>query len=80
MFVFFLVIVVCLGDIKVSVHEKGEYKISINGKEWVCSSHTALYVDNKCFSTDDNSRPLINIVTDEGDDEGAKTLVENVFT
>jgi hypothetical protein len=37
----FFLVVGCWSDIKVSVNEKGGYKISINGKEWLRSSRTA---------------------------------------
>jgi hypothetical protein len=66
--VFFFLIVGCLGDIKVSVDEKGGYTIRINGKEWFRSSHTALYTDNKWYSSDNNSLPLVNITTGQGND------------
>ncbi len=66
--VFFFLLVGCRGDIKVSIDEKGGYKISINGKEWLRSSHTALYADNQWYSSENNSLPLTNIVTAQGND------------
>jgi hypothetical protein len=67
--IFFALIVGCLGDIKVSVDEKGGYTISINGKEWLRSSQTALYADNQWYSSENNSLPLTNIVTAQGNDQ-----------
>ncbi len=51
------------------VDEKGGYTIRINGKEWLHSSHTALYTDNKWYSSDNNSLPLVNITTGQGNDQ-----------
>ena len=66
--VLLLLIVGCSCDIKVSIDQKGGYNISINNNLWLRSSHTALYVDNKWYSSDDNSLPLLNISSDQGDD------------
>jgi hypothetical protein len=63
---FFFLIVECWSDIEVSVDTKGGYKISIHGKEWLRSSYTALYTDNRWFSSNDESLPLMNITTNEG--------------
>jgi hypothetical protein len=65
---FFFLIVECWSDIEVSVDTKGEYKISIHGKEWLRWSYTALYTDNRWFSSNDESLPLMNITTKEGND------------
>ena len=66
--VFLLLIVGCSCDIKVSVDQKGAYNISIDNSVWLRSAHTALYVDNKWYSSDDNSLRLINITTGQGND------------
>ncbi|CAF1248650.1 unnamed protein product [Adineta steineri] len=66
--VFFFLILGCWGDLKVLVNEKGEYQISIDNNPWLRSSRTALYVDNIWYSTDDNSLPLINISSTQGED------------
>jgi hypothetical protein len=66
--VLFLLTISCWGDIKVSVDDKGGYNISINGNVWLRSSRTSLYVDNKWFSTDDNSLPLTSISIAQGID------------
>lgn len=66
--VLLFIVVGCSGDIKVSVDEKGGYAIIINGKEWLRSSHTALYTDNKWYSSDDQSLPLTSITAAQGND------------
>jgi len=66
--VFLLLIVACWCDIQVSVDQKGGYKISIGDRLWLRSSYTSLYVDNKWYSTDDNSLPLTSISSTQGFD------------
>ena len=66
--VFVLLIFRCSADMKVSIDAKGGYEISINNSPWLRSSRTALYVDNKWYSSDDNSLPLTNISTSRGND------------
>jgi len=66
--VLFFLIIGCWCDIKVSVDEKGGYKISIDNTVWLRSSRTALYVDNKWYSTDENSLPLTSISSAQGYD------------
>jgi hypothetical protein len=66
--IFFSVITGCLSGIKVSVDETGGYKIHVNDKEWLRSSRTGLYTDNKWYLSDDKSLPLINITTGQGTD------------
>jgi hypothetical protein len=66
--VFFFLIIGCYASIEVLIDEKGGYVIDINGRKWLQSSRTALYVDNKWYSSDDKSLPLINITTNQGTD------------
>jgi hypothetical protein len=66
--VFVFLIVGCWGDIKVSVDQQGKYNISIDSNIWLRSSHTAIYVDNKWYSSDNNSLPLISISSAQGND------------
>ncbi len=66
--VLLFLIVGCWCDIKVSVDQKGGYNISVNGHIWLRSAYTALYVDNKWYSSDDNSLPLTNITSAQGND------------
>jgi len=63
-----LLIAECWSDIKVSMDEKGGYKIIINDNVWLRSSRTAIYSDNTWYSSDDNTLPLINISTAQGND------------
>jgi hypothetical protein len=65
---FLLLVVGCLGDIKILVNEEGGYNISVNDHIWVRSSHTGIYVNNKWYSSDDSSLPLMNIDYAEGND------------
>jgi len=74
--VFFFLIVGCWGDIKVSVDQKGGYEISINGNIWLRSSRTALYADDKWYSSDDNSLPLTSISTAQGNDPNLGSWTE----
>ena len=66
--VFLLLVVTSCGYTKVSVNDKGEYIISINGQKWLRSAHTAIYVDNKWYSSDDDSLPLRSIDYAQGTD------------
>ena len=66
--VLFLLLVGCLGDIKVSVDQGGRFNISVNDRIWLRSSRTAIYVDNKWYSSDDNSLPLTNLDYTQGND------------
>ena len=63
-----LLIVACLGDIQVLINQKGGYTININGQCWLQSSQTAVYTDNKWYSSTDNSLLLTNITYAEGID------------
>ncbi|CAF1399023.1 unnamed protein product [Adineta ricciae] len=66
----FVLIVECSswGNINVSVDQKGGYKISIGDRVWLRSARTAIYVDNKWYSSDDGSLPLINVTSGSGFD------------
>jgi hypothetical protein len=70
------VIIGCLSDIKVSIDQRGGYTIRINDKEWLRSSQTSLYVDNKWYSSDDQSLPLINITAGKGTDRYLGSWIE----
>jgi len=68
--VLLLLIVECWswGNIEVVVDQKGGYNITIGNRVWLRSSRTAIYVDNKWYSSDDNSLPLIDISRGSGFD------------
>jgi hypothetical protein len=51
-----------------TIDQRGGYTIRINDKEWLRSSQTSLYLDNKWYSSDDQSLPLINITAGKGTD------------
>ena len=60
--VFVLLLVHCGCDIQVSVDRlKGEYGITIGKKVWLQSSRVAIYVDDRWYSSNDSSLPLIDI-------------------
>jgi hypothetical protein len=68
LFVFFLLVLGCWCDIKVTVDNKGGFNISIDNILWLRSARTALYADNKWYSSDDNTLPLTGISYDQGND------------
>lgn len=63
-----LLTVGCWSDVRVSVDEKGAYNISINDHVWLRSSHTAIYIDDRWYSSDVASLPLVNVSFAEGND------------
>ncbi|CAF4204876.1 unnamed protein product [Rotaria sp. Silwood2] len=56
------------GNIEVLIDQKGGYNVTIGNRVWLRSSRTAIYVDNKWFSSDDNSLPLTGISYTSGFD------------
>ncbi len=66
--VLLLLVVGCYSDIKVSVDQKGGYNISVNDQLWLRSSYTAIYVDNKWHSSNNDSLPLTDVAYAEGND------------
>jgi hypothetical protein len=56
------------GTVNVLFNEKGDYNITIGGRVWLRSSRTAIYVDNKWYSSDDNSLPFTGITRTSGYD------------
>ena len=66
--VFFLLFVTCWSDLKVSVDDKGGFTLNVNNHVWLRSSRTALYADDQWYSVDNNSLPLTDISTAEGND------------
>lgn len=58
----------CWADLQVTVDQKGGYNISVNNNLWLRSARTALYADDKWYSTEDNSLPLTSITTAQGVD------------
>jgi hypothetical protein len=68
LFVFLLLIVACGCDVRVSVDQTGAYNISVNNQLWLRSSRTAIYVDDRWHSTENNSLPLVSITEGQGTD------------
>ena len=66
LFLFVFVIVGCTAQLNVIVDEKGGYQLNVNDNPWLRSSRTALYADDKWYSSDDNSLPLKNITKSQG--------------
>ncbi|CAF3984657.1 unnamed protein product [Rotaria sordida] len=58
----------CWCDINISVDQQGGYNISVNGRIWLRSAQTAIYTDDKWFSSADGSLSLINITYAQGND------------
>ncbi|CAF1041463.1 unnamed protein product [Rotaria sordida] len=59
--IFVLLLISCAYDIKVSIDQiKGQYNISIDNQIWFHSSRTALYVNNRWYSSNDSTSPLID--------------------
>ncbi|CAF3718368.1 unnamed protein product [Rotaria sp. Silwood1] len=56
------------GNINVIIDDKGGYNITIGRRVWLRSSRTAIYVDNKWYSSDDNTLPLTGISYTSGFD------------
>lgn len=66
--VFLLLIVTCYSDVRVSVDPNGGYTLFVRDQPWLRSARTALYVDNQWYSSDNQSLPLINITSAQGND------------
>ena len=67
--VFFLLLSYCCCDIQVSVDRtNGSYSISVGNQIWLRSNHTALYADDRWYSSNDSSLSLIDTRLAQGDD------------
>jgi len=66
--VFLLLIVGCWCDINVLIDQNGGYNITVNNQIWLRSSRTAIYVDDRWYSTENNTLPLLGITTAQGID------------
>ena len=64
-----LLVVKCRCDVQVSVDRvTGEYRVSVGDQVWLRSSGTALYADERWYSSDDGSLPLIDTRLARGTD------------
>jgi hypothetical protein len=66
--VFLLIIIGCYCDVRVLLNQNGGYNITVNNQLWLRSSRTAIYADNRWYSKENNSLPLINITVAQGID------------
>ena len=78
--VFLLLVVACSCDIRVSVDQTGAYNITINHQLWLRSSRTAIYVDDRWYSTENNSLPLVSITQAQGTDPYLGNWNETIVT
>lgn len=77
---FFLFVIACSAELKVSIDSTGAYNITVNDKVWLRSSRVAIYVDNRWYSTEDNSLPLAGIAEAQGTDPYLGTWNETTIT
>jgi hypothetical protein len=79
-FVFFLFIVECWCEIRVLIDKNGGYNITVNNQLWLRSSRTAIYADDRWYSTENMSLSLIGITTAQGLDPILGTWNETILT
>ncbi|CAF3564069.1 unnamed protein product [Rotaria socialis] len=77
---FLFLIVGCWCDVKVLIDQNGGYNITVDNQIWLRSARTAIYVDNRWYSTEDNSLPLTNISTAQGNDPNLGSWNETILT
>ena len=78
--VFLFLIVGCWCDVRVLVDQSGGYNITINNKLWLRSSRTAIYADDRWYSTENQSLPLVSITFEEGTDPNLGNWNETKLT
>ena len=78
--VLLLFIVGCWCDMRVLIDDHGNYNITVNNQVWLRSSRTAIYTDDRWYSTENNSLSLIDITTTHGLDPALGAWNETVFT
>ena len=66
--VFLLLVLGCSCDIQVLIDQNGNYNVTINNQIWLRSSRTAIYADDRWYSTEDKSLSLTGISTARGTD------------
>jgi hypothetical protein len=62
------------------IDESGGYNITVNNQIWLRSSRTAIYVDDRWYSTENKSLHLIDIATIQGLRPILGTWNETIFT
>ncbi|CAF5132387.1 unnamed protein product, partial [Rotaria magnacalcarata] len=70
----------CWCDVTVLIDQNGGYNITVDNQIWLRSARTAIYVDNRWYSTEDNSLPLTNISTAQGNDPNLGSWNETILT
>ena len=78
--VFLLLIVGCWGDMRVSIDQNGHYNITINNRVWLRSSRTEIHTDDRWYSTENNSFPLVEVTTAQGKDPILAAWNEMILT
>jgi hypothetical protein len=78
--VFLLLIVGCWCDIRVLIDQNGGYNIIVSNKIWLRASRTAIYADDRWYSTENNSLPLVSITTAQGTDPYLGNWNETILT
>ena len=66
--VFLFLFISCWADLTVVVDDKGGFTLNVDDKVWLRSSHTALYADNRWYSSNNGTLPLTSISRAQGND------------
>ncbi len=69
----------CWSDMQVRIDQHGEYNITINNQVWLRSSRTAIYADDRWYSTEDKSLAFIGITTAQGTDPNLGSWNETIL-
>ena len=64
----FLFVAACSCDIRVLVDEKGGFNVTVGNQLWLRSARTAIYADDRWYSSDDKTLLLVNISSASGSD------------
>ncbi|CAF1499818.1 unnamed protein product [Adineta ricciae] len=73
-------VVGCSCDLRVLIDQNGGYNVTVNNQLWLRSARTAIYVDSRWYSTDNQSLPLVDIRTDQGTDPNLGSWNETRLT
>ena len=79
-FILLLCIIGCYSNLKVSIDKTGAYNVTVNDKLWLRSSRTALYADNRWYSTENGSLTLSSITEAQGTDPNLGAWNETLLT
>jgi hypothetical protein len=63
-----LVIAQCWSEVRINIDPRGNFDIIVANRLWLRSARTAIYADDRWYSSDENSLPLLNISTAQGTD------------